>query len=239
MKRINIDLGVSFVPREISLRFRCSTEEFPTESIQFAFSSDNFTFSRPENVSMFLSDASTRVVNFRFDQNFPSDSTFRFVEISSNQTDRFLSICGLEIYGELSSLFDLRTSSERRKFSFSATKNRFDFFLQETEFLRSKSTREENRQRSASSRSTPSFQHSMSTSALGSHNKIPPTLFKKIQQLSTKTEQKTNNFLDNALLEQILLLHGSIPENLLQGLTVLFHFVFEENRVWSHLSAQL
>jgi hypothetical protein len=159
-----IDLGLFIIPTYFTLRH--ATGGFPhwTKTFLFQISKDGIHFI-PCEISL-INETNSATATWNIKNNLNENSTgFRFIRIHQKCGRHPVCISGFEIYGQVLSAIDIR-SSKYEEFYFNEY-NIFIVFL-ESELNRSRSTRDDNRNRPTTSRQNPPYHHSQSTSSSAS-----------------------------------------------------------------------
>ncbi|CAF0873085.1 unnamed protein product [Rotaria sordida] len=161
---IMIDLGLFIIPTHFTLRH--STGGFPhwTRSFLFQISKDGTHFI-PCEISL-VNDTNSSIATWTIKNNLNENSTgFRYIRIHQKCGRHPVSISGLELYGQVISAVDIRSKPE---------------------LGRSRSNRDDNRNRSTNSRQTPSYHHSHSISSANTRaSKMQSHILRRLASMRT------------------------------------------------------
>lgn len=183
---LTIDFGLLLLPSHITLRCNgnASVLSHWSKTIIFHLSKDNFRYVPCETT--LLVDGPSPILTWKIENSFDSNVQFRYLRINTKTGRNLVSLGGLEIYGDVFSSIDIRSKPE---------------------LSRSRSTREDNRQRS-----TTNLQHSISTSAAAIRaNKLHSHLLRRFPNL--RAESSTTQ----SVIDRILGDFPSMPNNLFSG----------------------
>ncbi|CAF2054921.1 unnamed protein product, partial [Rotaria magnacalcarata] len=167
---VMLDLGLWVIPTHFTLRH--STGGFPhwTRSFLFQISKDGAHFI-PCDISL-VNDTNSSVATWNIKNNLNENSTgFRYIRIHQKSGRHPVSMAGFELYGQVISAIDIRSKSES---------------------TRSRSNRDDNRNRSTSSRQVPHYHHSTS-SASNRANKMQSHILRRLASMRTSGTAATSS----------------------------------------------
>ncbi|CAF2541147.1 unnamed protein product [Rotaria sp. Silwood2] len=195
---IIIDLGLFIIPTHFTLRHPTGGFTNWTKNFLFQISKDTIHF-LPCETSL-VNDSNSPTATWIV-KNLAENSTgFRYIRIHQKSSRHSVCISGFEVYGQVLSAVDIRSK---------------------TELTRSRSTRDDTRNRSTNSREKPSYSHSYSTSSASTRtSKMQSHILRRLASMSTsntsnRSNDSTNdNRSEQSTLSQILIDLSSIPTDL-------------------------
>ena len=228
---IMVDLGLFIIPTQFTLRH--GTGGFPhwTKTFLFQISKDGIHFLPCEISLINETHASTATWTIKTNLN-ENSSGFRFLRFHQKSSRHPVCIAGLEIYGQVISAIDIRSSK-----SSEVHLHLFSKVFSEPDLYRSRSSRDDVRNHTIPSRQAPSYHHSHSTSSASTRaNKMQSHILRRLASmrstgtttvLSTGKSNASNNSgnntgsspstIDRILFDQMVDL-SSIPIDLSTGM---------------------
>ncbi|CAF2147618.1 unnamed protein product, partial [Rotaria magnacalcarata] len=195
---IVIDLGLLITPTHFTLRHATGGSNGWTKTVIFQISKDAVQFT-PCDTSV-VNEMNSSTATWTVKNLFENSSGFRYIRIHQKSSRNPIGISGFEVYGQVHSAIDIRSKPE---------------------LSRSRSTRDDIRNRSTNSRQNPSYHHSHSTSsAMTRTAKMQSHILRRLASMSTSnfsnrsTDSTNENHSEQSSLSQILFDLSSIPTDL-------------------------
>ncbi|CAF3546281.1 unnamed protein product [Rotaria sordida] len=191
---IIIDLGLFIIPTHFTLRHITDGNTNWTKNLLFQISKDTSHFLPCETslVNDINSSTATWIV-----KNLTENSIgFRYIRIHQKSSRNSVCISGFEVYGQVLSAIDIRSKPE---------------------FNRSRSSRDDTRNRSTNSREKPTYSHSHSTSSTSTRtSKMQSHILRRLASMSTSnsSNRSDDNRSEQSTISQILFDLSSIPTDL-------------------------
>jgi hypothetical protein len=228
---IMIDLGLFIIPTHFTLRH--GTGGFPhwTKTFLFQISKDGIHFLSCE-ISL-INEINSSTATWNIKTNLNENSTgFRFLRFHQKSGRHPVCIAGLELYGQVISAIDIRSSKSPEDHRHFPSK-----LFSEPELYRSRLSRDDVRNHSTTSRQPASYHHSHSTSSASTRaNKMQSHILRRLASMrstgtttilstgnSNGSSNSTNNngsspsTIDRILFDQMVDL-SSIPIDLSTGM---------------------
>ncbi|CAF3371074.1 unnamed protein product [Rotaria sp. Silwood1] len=195
---IMIDLGLFIIPTHFTLRHATGDVTNWTKNLLFQISKDTTHFLPCETSLVIDTNSSTATWIVK---NITENSTgFRYIRIHQKFPRNSICISGFEVYGQVLSAIDIRSKPE---------------------LIRSRSTRDDTRNRLINSREKPPYHHSHSTSSVNTRtSKMQSHILRRLASMSTSNSSNRSNDSTNdnrseqSTLSQILFDLSSIPTDL-------------------------
>ena len=227
-----IDLGLLIIPTHFTLRYRSDAFSYWTKTFLFQISKDGTHFLPCEISLINETNASTATWAIKTNLN-ENSSGFRFLRFHQKSSRHPISIAGFEVYGQVISAIDIRSS---KSIDINALNHSF---LSESEFYRSRSSRDDLRNHSTTSRQTHSYHHSHSISSASPRaSKMQSNILRRLASMRTTgvtttlsmgnsasgnnsgiNSGTTSSTIDRILFDQMLDL-SSIPIDLSTGMRI-------------------
>ncbi|CAF3339147.1 unnamed protein product [Rotaria socialis] len=195
---ILIDLGLLIIPTHFTLRHATGGSNSWTKTVLFQISKDAVQFT-PCDASV-VNETNSPTATWTVKNLSENSSGFRYIRIHQKSSRYPICISGFEVYGQVHSAIDIRSKPELN---------------------RSRSTRDDIRNRSINSRQTPSYHHSHSTSSTMSRaTKMQSHILRRLASMNTSSfsnrspDSTSENHSEQSTINQILFDLSSIPTDL-------------------------
>ncbi|CAF1384645.1 unnamed protein product [Adineta steineri] len=192
---IMIDLGLVIIPTHFTLRHATGGFAHWPKTLLFQMSKDSLHFTHCE--TSLINEPNSPTATWMIKNSMENSSGFRYIRIHQKSGRHPVCIAGFEAYGQVLSAIDIRSKPE---------------------LTRSRSCRDDIRNRPTNSRQNPSFNHSHSTSSTSTRtNKMHSHILRRLASMNTSGQSNSTNDSnrpESTTIDRILFDLSSIPTDL-------------------------